>query len=464
MSGSLSLPGLTIREAAAGFRNGLLDPVEITAACLDRISNTDAVLRSWVAVDDAGAIAEARRAREELRHGIDRGLLQGIPVAIKDIIDVAGFPTRCGSRILADTPPSVYDAPIVSRLRDAGAVILGKTATQEFAAGVLTPPARNPWDPSRSPGGSSGGSAVAVATGASLMALGSDTGGSIRIPAAAVGVAGFKPTYGWFSVHGVHPLAPSLDTLGLLGRTVDDVAVAYAVLRGVPVQSGRSSSLSGVRLGVPRGHFRHRLQTGVEAVFGDALEQLRTLGAMLVEIDWDDAAVARACAFVLNRVETARSLWPLVSTSRDMLGKFHPDLQVRVIGGRLVPAVLYLEALAVRERIQDSMSAYLVANRLDAIITPTLPATAVLADDPVIRDGAREEPVGSGFTRLTMPFNATGQPVLSVPCGFAEDGLPVGLQIAGRDGDELSLFSIGLAYEQNAGWSEHVLPALRSEV
>jgi Asp-tRNA(Asn)/Glu-tRNA(Gln) amidotransferase A subunit family amidase len=132
------------------------------------------------------------------------------------------------------------------------------------------------------------------------MALGSDTGGSIRIPAAAVGVAGFKPTYGWFSVLGVHPLAPSLDTLGLLGRTVDDVAVAYAVLRASPIQSGRSSSLSGVRLGVPRGHFRDRLQTGVEAVFDDALEQLRTLGATLVESDWDDAAVARACAFVLN--------------------------------------------------------------------------------------------------------------------------------------------------------------------
>ncbi|MBA3414692.1 MAG: amidase [Chloroflexia bacterium] len=452
-----------MRQAGAAFRDGALDPVELTRACLDRIAATDGVLRSWVVVDAEGAISQAENAGRELRRGIDRGPLHGIPAAVKDIIDVAGLPTRCGSSLLSEVAPARDDAPIVARLRAAGAVILGKTVTQEFAAGALSPPARNPWDASRIPGGSSGGSAVAVAVGASLVALGSDTGGSIRIPAAAVGVAGFKPAYGWFDLQGVHPLAPSLDTLGPLGRTVDDVAVAYAVLRDRPLASDDRPSLAGMRLGVPIGYFRDRLQTGLDTVFAEAVRVLRELGATAVEIDWEEAEVARACAFVLNRVETARCLWPHVAGNPDRLGRLNPDLRVRVVGGRLVPAVLYLEALAARERLRDAMLAYLKTHRLAAVVTPTLPATAVSAADPVIRDGDREESVGVGYTRLTMPFNATGQPVLAVPCGFAADGLPVGLQIAGRPGDEATLFAVGMAYERAAGWTRRLPPAVPAE-
>ena len=464
MIGRGCLPGLTVRQAAAAFRDGSLDPVELTRASLDRIAESDEILRAWVVVDQEGAISQAAEARRELRAGIDRGPLHGIPAAVKDIIDVAGLPTRCGSALLSDAGPAQTDAPIVARLRAAGAVIVGKTVTQEFAAGVLSPPARNPWDPARTPGGSSRGSAVAVATGASLVALGSDTGGSIRIPAAAVGVVGFKPAYRWFDLAGVYPLAPSLDTLGPLGRTVDDVAVAYGALRDRPIAVGDTSRLSGIRLGVPRGHFRERLQPGVAAAVDDALRVLRALGVALVEADWEEAAAARACAFILNRVETARSLWPLVAGDPDRLAKLNPDLRPRVVGGRLVPAVLYLEALAARERIRDSMLAYLDSHRLAGIVTPTLPATAVPMADPVIRNGEHVEPVGVGYTRLTMPFNATGQPVLAVPCGFAPDGLPVGLQIAGRPGDEATPFAIGMAYEREAGWTRRVPPAVRAEV
>lgn len=452
-------PDLSLRAAAAALRAGDLDPVALVRAALARIDATEPVLRAWVVVDRVGAEAAAAEAAIELRRGHDRGPLHGIPVAIKDIIDVAGLPTRCGSTVRAETPPAAADAPVVARLRRAGAIILGKTVTQEYAAGVLSPPARNPWDPARSPGGSSGGSAVAVAVGAAMVALGSDTGGSIRIPAAVCGVAGFKPAYGALPMTGIAPLAPSLDTAGPLARTVDDLEIGWRVLSGDERPSLPARDLGGVRLGVPRGWFWDRLQPGVAAAMEGALGVFADLGAALVEADWPDAKAARAAAFVTNRIETAASVWPETNGDPTLLARLNPDLRLRVVGGRLLPGALAEEARAVRERSRASIAAYLAAHRLDAVVAPTVPAVAVPADDPVARYADAIEPAAAGHTRLTMPFNATGQPVLAVPAGFDADGLPVGLQLAGQAGNEPRLFAIGRAYEATAGWAA-VSPSL----
>ncbi len=457
MTEAVALPSLTIASAAAAYRSGDLRPSEVVAAALAQIEATEPVLHAWVAVDAERAMAAARAAADDLARGVDRGPLHGIPVAVKDIIDVAGLPTRCGSALLADAPPATEDAPVVQRLRDAGAVVLGKTVTQEFAAGVLSPPARNPWDPSRVPGGSSGGSAVAVAVGAGLLALGSDTGGSVRIPAAAVGVAGFKPAFGALPVAGVHPLSPSLDTIGPLARTVEDARIGWAAMRGnhaaASQRSRNDSACRGTRIGFPQAHFFDRLHPDVAAALEAAARLFSDLGAEIVDADWDGAASARAAGYIINRAETGDAVWPLVAGDPERLALLNPDLQVRAAAGRLVPATAIDAARRARLVARDSVARHFAAHRLDAMLAPTLPAGAVPADDPLIRhlDGTSEG-AGVGFTRLTMPFNATGQPVLAVLCGFDRDGLPIGLQLAGRPGNEDRLFELGACYEAAAGW------------
>ncbi len=451
------LPGLTIREAAAAFRAGSLRPSDLVAEALARIDETEPMLHAWVVVDAERAMAAAQAADDELARGIDRGPMHGIPLAVKDIIDVAGLPTRCGSAVLADAHPAVTDAPVVQAWRNAGAIVLGKTVTQEFAAGVLSPPARNPWDPTRVPGGSSGGSAVAVAVGAGLLALGSDTGGSVRIPAAAVGVTGFKPAFGALPVAGVRPLAPSLDTIGPIARTVDDAWIGWAMLRGDPSSAAAPIATDdrcrGARIGLPRAHFFNLLDPDVSEALEAAARVFVDLGAEIVATDWDDAAAARAAGYLINRAETGDSVWPLVAGNPDRLALLNPDLRVRVAAGRLVPAAVLDAARRVRWRVRDSVARHVAEHRLDAILAPTLPAGAVDANDPLIRypDGTIEG-VGVGYTRLTMPFNATGQPVLAVPCGFDRAGLPIGLQLAGQPGHESRLFELGACYEAAAGW------------
>jgi aspartyl-tRNA(Asn)/glutamyl-tRNA(Gln) amidotransferase subunit A len=370
-------------------------------------------------------------------------------VAIKDIVDVAGVPTRCGSRVRQDAAPAAKDAPCVARLRAAGAVIVGKTTTQEFAAGVVSPPGRNPWDPTRIPGGSSGGSAVAVSLGSALAAIGSDTGGSIRIPAALCGVVGLKPTFGSVATDGVYPLAWSLDTVGPLARTVADAALVYDAIADPERPSARSEldhNLDGVRIGVPRAHFFERVQPGVAAAVEHGIRCLRALGTEIVEVSWREAVAARAASFVINRVE---SVAVHAQGLRSMPDRYGDELRFRLEAAALFPAEGYLRALQARTLIRATVAELFREHKLDALVAPATPGTAAPADDlhVVYEDGSRE-PVGLAYTRLTMPFNLTGQPVLSVPCGFDDRGLPVGLQIAGRPGGEARVCRIGAALEQ----------------
>ena len=389
-----------------------------------------------------------------------------MPVAIKDIVDVAGVPTRGGSLALVDAPNAAEDAPVVARLRAAGAVIVGKTVTQEFAAGTISPPARNPWDPTRIPGGSSGGSAAAVAAGCVVAAMGTDTGGSIRCPAAVTGITGLKPTFGAIDRGGVIPLAWSLDTIGPLTRTVADALIVFAAISDRPFDlpddfgplrtaDEVGPDLAGIRLGVVREHFFDRLQPGVADAVEVALWVLGELGAEVVEVVWREGCVARDVAFVLNRVETASVHERLRREEPAKFALLNPDLRARIAAGPRLPATSYLRALRSRAAVKASIGRLFGEHRLDALVVPGLPATAAAADHLFIDygDGAALEPVNAAYTRLTMPFNTTGQPVLAIPCGFDGNGLPVGLQLAGRPGQEIALCRIGQAFETATGWS-----------
>lgn len=451
-----SLLELDIQELGRRFRSGDASPLEITRAALQRIDETDAALHSWVMVDGEGALAAAMRATEELNAGMDRGPLHGVPLGVKDIYDVAGWPTRCGSAARAEAAPALDDAPAVRAFRDGGAVVLGKTVTQEFAAGVISAPARNPWDATRIPGGSSGGSAAAVAIGTCFGALGSDTGGSIRIPAAACGVCGFKPAFGELDVSGVYPLSWSLDTVGPIARTVADTELLWQVLRANGSASAAPAQDDAlhpgrVRLGVARPFFFDAVQPRVKLVLDQALAALAAAGITIVETPWREAAAARACGFLINRIETAAVHERAAISAPESFASYGPDLRLRVAAGRQIPATLYIRALRARPLIRDSMAALFAHHDIDALLAPALATTAIPADRLVIEETGRDESVGAAWTRLTMPFNATGQPVLTLPGGIADDGLPVGLQLAGKPGSENRLFATGRLIEEILG-------------
>lgn len=441
----------TIRETARQFRTGALSPVELTRATLERIQAIDASLHAFVEITAETALAEAGAAERRLAAG-SANPLRGIPFAVKDIVDVQGLPTRCGSPTRADADPAAADAVVVERLRAAGGVMAGKTVTQEFAAGTLSPPARNPWDPARVPGGSSGGSAVAVATGAAMTAIGSDTGGSIRNPAALCGVVGLKPTFGTVPTSGVYPLSWSLDTVGPLARTVDDAWLTYRAMAGLDGGDPLDRDLRGIRIGVLGGYFHDRVDADTLAAIEAAASVFRQLGAEVIVTTWDDAAAARACGFLINRIETVAVHQSTLRHRPQDLARLNPSLRLRLIAGQYIPATAYVHAQRARRLIRQSIAQLFATHRFDAVLTPACPATAVTADRPLVEWSDGEEDAGSAYTRLTQPFNATGQPAISIPAGFDHRGLPIGAQLAGRPHDELLLCQISHAFERATAW------------
>lgn len=450
-----------IRSIGAGYRQGSWSPVDVTSACLQRIEDTEVALHAWVHVDADGALQAAAAAEREIAQGTDRGPLHGIPIGVKDIFDVAGLPTRCGSRARDHVAPAESNAVVVEHLIRGGAVVLGKTVTQEFAAGVISAPARNPWDQSRIPGGSSGGSAAAVAVRAAFGALGSDTGGSIRIPAAACGVTGFKPTFGNLSLEGVYPLSWSLDTAGPIAGSVDDTWLLWKTLQAegnvpaLPLTADIPACR--VRVGLPRQYFLASVQPSVREAFETALSQLAQAGVSVVDVDWPLARAAHACSFIINRVETASVHLQTAIEEPEAFRRYGADLRVRVAAGSLVPVSAYIQAQRLRTAIRDSMVQLFEIHHLDGLIAPTLPTAPVDAERLIIEETGLEESLGAAWTRLTMPFNATGQPVLCIPGGLDGNGLPVGLQLAGQPGEEEVLFQIGRAVEAAVGFpSSHL--------
>ncbi len=463
------MPYLSIKEAAEEIHSGIITPTELVAETLERIDALDGDLKAFVTVMRDQAYEDAERLERELRTGLYRSPLHGIPIGVKDIIAVKGVRTTAGSKVLADYV-SQEDAMVVEQLRKNGAIVIGKTNTHEFAYGTYTPPTRNPWDHERIPGGSSGGSAVAVATGMSLGAIGTDTGGSIRIPAACCGVTGLKPTYGRVSCHGVIPLSWSLDHVGPLARSAEDCAIVFDAIAGydprdpnsisgppsrptvslIAGPEGRDTlSLQGLKLGVPQEAFFASLDPEVRAAWQAALLVLREEGAEVVDVE-----------LPLSTLEVYRTIQKpeasLAHMQKGWLSEHRDDYTAltlqRLLEGQQIPAVAYLHALYQRRIFSNSMRT--VLRQVDALVLPTLPIPAVLieqANQEISIDGVAENAT-TALLRLTMPFNLASLPAISFPCGFTTNGLPVGLQVAGRPFEESTVLRIAHAYQQLTDW------------
>lgn len=455
---------LGLAEASRGLAEGRLSPVDLTEAMLARIEALNPRLNAFLAVEADRARAAAREAAARRAAGRPRGPLDGIPIAVKDLFWRAGRPTSAGAkRPVVERAPE--DATVIARLEAAGAVMLGVLGLHEFAYGVTTVnphhgPVRNPWNLERNPGGSSGGSAAALAAGLCYGSLGSDTGGSVRIPASVCGVVGLKPTYGRVSRHGVYPLAWSLDHVGPMARRVEDVAMLLEVIAGpdpadptasrrpVPAYASRlvragSPPLAGLRVGVPRGFFFDRAEPEVARVVREAIARLGDLGASVREVALPrtEAGVPAGLLVLLSEAAAVHAR-RLVETPGDI----GADVRARLEQGRVVPATDYIAAQRTRAVVRRELGD--VLREVDCLATPTTPASAgPLAEGATgPADAARR-----AMTHLTRPFNLTGLPALSVPCGFTSEGLPVGLQLVGRPFEEGTLLAAAAPLEAALG-------------
>ena len=459
------LRSLTIVSAAERIRDGAISSLELTRAALERIAALNSGTHAFITVTDDRALALAEAADRALASGEDRGALHGIPISLKDLIDTAGVRTTAASRVFEDRVPA-EDACVVERLRAAGAVLVGKTNLHELAFGVtnVNPhygAARNPWDLERMSGGSSGGSAASVALSMALGSLGSDTGGSIRIPSALCGTVGLKPTYGRVSVRGVIPLSPSLDHVGPIARTVADAALLLEAVAGhdpgdpfsadAPV--GRYSQqleggVAGMRLGVPRDAFFHRLEPGVASAVETALDALGGLGAERVEVGVPDTDGYEA---IFKAIATAEVFERHEERLRSSPGMYGDDVRERIAAGKELRAVDYVRAQRERRALTAAVDA--VLRSVDLLALPALPITAPAVDQTAIEWADGNETVLHALTRMTRLANLTGLPAISVPCGFSDAGLPIGLQMIGRRFDEARVLRAAHAHERDAGWS-----------
>jgi aspartyl-tRNA(Asn)/glutamyl-tRNA(Gln) amidotransferase subunit A len=424
---------MTIEEFARRRRARDVTALEVTNICLQRIDELQPSLNAFIRVMADEARRDAEAADRELASGRDRGPLHGVPIAVKDIIDVKGIPTTAASRV-RDGHVAAADAPVITRLRDAGAVIIGKTNLDEFAFGTTSEHSafgavRHPLDPSRSPGGSSGGSAVAVASGMALAALGTDTGGSIRIPAAACGIVGLKPTLGEISTAGVVPLSRTFDHVGPFTRTVGDARLVH---QAMSASSGAdlSRSAKDLRLGIPSGYLIDVLDGDVRACFDEATAALRSAGATFMDISIPHASMTPA---VYTHIHSSEGATYHARTLDSEPERYTPVVRRRLELGRYVMAEDYVRAMEGRELLRREVEEAL--NDCDALVLPTLPIPAPAVGAETMTIGGREEPVRALMLRLTQLFNVTGHPAMSIPCGVAAHGLPVGLQMVGhRDG------------------------------
>ncbi|HEV2200990.1 MAG TPA: amidase [Bryobacteraceae bacterium] len=435
-----------IEQMAAALRARKVSSRELVEEALRRIAAFDARLNSFLTVTGDLARAQADALDEELEDGQDRGMLHGIPIAHKDLVRTKGVRTTAGSKIFADYVPK-RDAAVVAALAEAGAISIGKTGLHEFAYGITSNnphygAIHNPWDVARIPGGSSGGSAAAVAAGIVPLATGTDTGGSIRVPASFCGVVGFKPTFGRINTLGVLPLGETLDHVGPMTRTVRGAAIAFQLMATNPsgyVPPGRSlqnekTALRGMRIGVPRNYFFERVDAEVASAVERAIETAAGREAKIVEIEVPDMAALTEAGATCLLSEAAAALRPYLDRRSD----FGEDVLGRLDQGRTILAVDYLEALRVRRNIGRQFTK--LWERADCLLTPTTPMTAPKIGQSTVTLGGVEEEVRAAGTRFTRGMNALGLPAISIPCGFSQAGLPIGLQaIAGGDRDDFAL-------------------------
>jgi aspartyl-tRNA(Asn)/glutamyl-tRNA(Gln) amidotransferase subunit A len=454
---------LTIESFGRKLRAGEMTAQELTEECLHRIEIDNPRLNAFIRVMAEEARAQAAAADRELAAGIDRGPLHGVPISIKDLLDIRGVPTTAASRVREGHTAADRDAPAIAHLRQAGAVFIGKTNLHEFAFGTTNEDsafgaARNPHDPSRSPGGSSGGSAISVAAGMALATVGTDTGGSIRIPAAACGIVGLKPSLGEVSTDRVVPLSRTLDHVGPLARSVTDAWVVYRALLGPvaaapsPATFGAASSrkpdilvpvpVSGLRLAVPRAYFCELLDHEVRARFEASLERLRKAGARI-----DDAEIAhtRETAPVYLALVLADAASYHAATLDAMPERYTAPVRIRLEMGRYVLGEDYARALKGRDVLRRDVDAALAGH--DALVLPTLPIPAPTLGAVSVNVDGNAEPVRNLMLRQTQLFNLTGHPAISLPCGGTAGGLPCGVQLVGGRMETDALLRVALACE-----------------
>lgn len=447
----MTLAHLTLAEAAARISERTVTAGELVEAVLQQLAATEPAVHAYASVDADGAAAAAEILDGEVDHGKSRGPLHGIPVAAKDLIWTEGMRTEAGSKAFAGFVPG-RDATVVARLKAAGAIVIGKTVTYEFAFGRNAVPTRCPWDLRCYPGGSSAGSGVAVAVGSAFAALGTDTGGSIRVPASVNGIVGLKPTFGRVSRDGVVPLSHSLDAVGPLARTSEDCALIFRAIAGAdprdpstldePVPDYRAfltDGLDGVRIAVDRRALEDvQLEQEMTDALAAAIETLRTLGAIVVDVDIPELRHAEACGLTLAFSEV--SYW-----HRDLLrrrgGDYDPATRAMVVVGFALTGAEFVAAQRMREVIKRAVRRAFEDGGLDALLGPTLRGPTVPLDE---RDRLQ------GTHRLLIGANVTGLPALTVPCGVSCEGLPLGLHLLGRPFGEPDLLRIAHAYERAA--------------
>ncbi len=453
-----SLADVTLCQAAELLRTRQISPVELTRASLSRIEKLNPLLNAFITVCAETAIEQAEQAEREILAGDWRGPLHGLPLSLKDVIDTAGIRTTAASRLFASRIPE-RDAEVVSRLKSAGAVIVGKTNLHEFAyggSGLISHygPVRNPWDTTRIAGGSSSGSAVAVATGMCFASIGTDTAGSIRLPAACCGVVGLKPTFGLISTDGVVPLSWSYDHVGPITRTAADAALIFGVMtaensaapfvaESSPDAEGTSARpASKLRVGVPRACFFDHLHPDVARCIMNALETVRALGAelreMSVPVD-EDRTVAAAEAYAYHQHLAGDGAF------------YQPETLRRIASGERITASEYIRRRRALDQLRREAGG--LFEEADLIISPTCPVPPPKIAD-LQNDISLLRPTELLMLRNTRPFNVLGLPTISIPCGFDSDGLPVGLQIAGPPRAESLVLRLAMNYEAATGWTK----------
>jgi aspartyl-tRNA(Asn)/glutamyl-tRNA(Gln) amidotransferase subunit A len=461
----------TIESLADAIRRGKISPVEVTEQCLGRIRRLDPQLRAFITVDTDGALETARQREAEAAAGRWRGALHGVPLAFKDLCHIRGLPTSCGTRT-PDYFMAEHDCTAVARLVDAGAITLGKLNMSELAMGPFGDNAhhghvQNPWRAGHVAGGSSSGSGAAVAAGLAFGALGSDTGGSIRLPSACCGIVGLKPTYGRVSRAGVMPLSWSNDHIGPMTRTVRDTALMLQVIAGRdpldatssprPVSdylAGIERGIAGVRVAVPENFFFQDVDAEIAAGAREAARALAELGARVEERRMPDLQIMNDVCNIISRCE---GVAVHSRVHRERPEQLQPVIRARLDLGSRISAHDYIQALRLRARLTRAFIREFFAEA-DVLVAPVIPRPAPPLTDAT--EGAAEEIAArhGKFARLTRPFNGLGLPALAVPCGLSRTGLPLSFQIVGRPFDEATVLRVGYAYEESTGFTRQRPP------
>jgi len=455
---SRDLTALTLSEAAALVRQRELSPVELTRAHLERIEALNPVLNCFITITADAATQRASQAEAAIQHGEIWGPLHGLPVALKDLFETQGVRTTAGSKLFENYIPPA-DAAVVEKLQAAGAIILGKLNMHEIALGVTNTTSnfgacRNPWDLERIPGGSSGGSAAALAAGLCLGALGSDTGGSIRIPASLCGIVGLKPTFGLVSLRGVIPLSWNLDHVGPMARNVLDIALLLGVIAGYDPQDPSSlgssvkdnfdhfeGKVNDWRIALADDDHFNQADPEILEIVHQAAGVFEQLGAHVHRVEFPDARLAAQANLLMVRSDAAAFHKQRI---QEQPADFGPDVLQRLRQGAAFTSTEYILARRTQAVLRRRFDGFF--DQYDLLLTPTTPTAAPLIQGPDAIEQART------LTRFTSPFNLTGLPAISVPCGFTTLGLPVGLQIVGRPWAEAKLLSAAYAYEKATDW------------